>query len=50
MLVVIDCLLKKSVFISCYKITIAEEMASLFIYYIWRYFGPLNSIILDRGP
>jgi hypothetical protein len=34
MLVVIDRLSKESVFIPCYKTTTAEEMASLFIYYI----------------
>jgi transposase InsO family protein len=49
-LVVIDRLLKESVFIPCYKTTIAKKMASLFIYYIWRYFGPPDSIISDRGP
>jgi hypothetical protein len=49
-LVVINYLLKKSISISYYKIITAEEIASLFIYYIWRYFGPPDSIILDRGP
>jgi transposase InsO family protein len=49
-LVVIDRLSKESVFIPCYKTTTAEEMASLFIYHIWRYFGPPDSIISDRGP
>jgi hypothetical protein len=48
-LVVIDRLLKESVFIPCYKTTTAKEMAFLFIYYIWRYFGPLDFIISDRG-
>jgi hypothetical protein len=49
-LVVINRLLKKSISISCYKTTTAEEMALLFIYYIWRYFGPPDSIVSDRGP
>ncbi len=49
-LVIIDHLSKESVSIPCYKTTTAKEMASLFIYYVWRYFGPLDSIILDRGP
>ncbi len=49
-LVVIDRLSKESISIPCYKTTIAEEMASLFIYYVWRYFGPLDSIISDWGP
>jgi hypothetical protein len=50
MLVIINRLLKESVFIPCYKTTTVKEIASLFIYYIWRYFRPLDFIILDRGP
>jgi hypothetical protein len=49
-LVVIDYLLKKSISIPCYKTTTAKKIALLFIYYIWRYFGPLDSIVSDRGP
>jgi hypothetical protein len=49
MLVVIDCLLKESVFIPCYKTITAKEIAFLFIYYIWRYFRPSDFIISDRG-
>jgi hypothetical protein len=49
-LMVIDRLSKESVFIPCYKTTIAKKMAFLFIYYIWRYFGPSDSIISDREP
>jgi transposase InsO family protein len=49
-LVVIDRLSKESISIPCYKTTTAEEMASLFIYHVWRYFGPPDSIISDRGP
>jgi hypothetical protein len=48
-LVIMDCLLKESISIPCYKTTTAKEMASLFIYYVWHYFGPLDSIVLDRG-
>jgi hypothetical protein len=33
-LIIINYLLKKSISISCYKTTTAEEMALLFIYYI----------------
>jgi hypothetical protein len=50
MLVVIDRLSKKSVSIPCYKTTTAKKIASLFIYHIWRYFGPSDSIISDHGP
>jgi transposase InsO family protein len=49
-LVVVDRLSKESISIPCYKTTTAEEMASLFIYHIWRYFGPPDSIVSDRGP
>src|SRR6266536_2677299 len=48
-LVVMDRLSKESISIPCHKTTTAEEMASLFIYHVWRYFGPLDSIISDRG-
>jgi transposase InsO family protein len=49
-LVVMDRLSKESISIPCHKTTTAEEMASLFIYHIWRYFGPPDSIVSDRGP
>ena len=49
MLVIIDRLLKESISIPYYKTTTTKEIASLFIYYVWRYFGPLDSIVLDRG-
>ena len=48
-LVVMDYLLKESISIPCYKTTIAKEMALLFIYHVWHYFGPLDSIVLDQG-
>ena len=48
-LVIMDYLLKESVSIPCYKTTTAKEMASLFIYHMWHYFGPLDSIVLDCG-
>jgi hypothetical protein len=49
-LIIINYLLKKSISIPCYKIITAEEIALLFIYYIWRYFGPPDSIVSDREP
>ena len=49
-LVIMDRLSKESISIPCHKTTTAEEMASLFIYHIWRYFGPPDSIVSDRGP
>src|SRR6266536_431634 len=49
-LVIMDRLSKESISIPCHKTTTAEEMASLFIYHVWRYFGPPDSIVSDRGP
>jgi hypothetical protein len=49
MLVIIDYLLKESISIPCYKTTTTKEIASLFIYHVWRYFSPLDSIVLDYG-
>jgi hypothetical protein len=37
-LVIMDRLSKEFVSIPCNKTTTAEEMASLFIYHVWRYF------------
>jgi hypothetical protein len=49
-LIIINRLLKKFIFIFCYKTITAKEIILLFIYYIWRYFKSLDSIILDRKP
>jgi hypothetical protein len=46
-LVVVDRLSKESVSIPCHKATPAKEMASLFIYHVWRYFGLPDSIVSD---
>src|SRR6266487_3023995 len=48
-LVIIDHLSKESISIPCHKTTTTKEMAFLFICYVWRYFGPLDSIVSDRG-
>jgi hypothetical protein len=50
MLVIIDHLSKESISIPCHKTTTTKEIASLFIYHVWHYFSPLDSIILDHGP
>jgi hypothetical protein len=46
-LVIVDRLNKKLIFLSCYKTTIARDLAWIFIVYIWRYYSALNLIILD---
>ncbi len=48
-LVIMDRLSKESISIPCHKTTTTEEMAFLFICYVWRYFSPLDSIVSDRG-
>ena len=48
--VVIDRLSKQAVSVPCHKTINAEQMAQLFITYVYRYFGPPESIVSDRGP
>src|SRR6266536_2958901 len=48
--VVIDRLSKQAVSIPCHKTITAEDMAWLYIVFIYRYFGPPASIVSDRGP
>jgi hypothetical protein len=42
-----DRLSKEYISIPYHKTTTTKEMASLFIYHIWCYFGPLDSIVSD---
>jgi hypothetical protein len=48
--VVIDRLSKQAVSTLYYKTITAKEIARLYITHIYRYYGPLMSIVLDRGP
>ena len=48
--VVIDYFNKQAVFLFCYKIVTAEDIARLYIDAIFRYKGSSESIISDRGP
>ena len=48
--VIIDRLSKQAISIPYHKTIIAEEMAQLYITYVYRYHGPLETIVLDRGP
>ncbi len=48
--VVIDRLSKQGISIPCFHTTTAEDMARLYITYVYRYVGPLVSIVSDRGP
>ena len=48
--VVVDRLGKRPVSAPCHKTTTAEEMARIFIDKVYRYFGPPDTIVSDRGP
>jgi transposase InsO family protein len=48
--VVIDQLGKRAYSIPCQKTIIAKGMARLFIIYVWRTHGPLDTIVSDCGP
>jgi hypothetical protein len=48
--VVIDYFNKQAVFLPCYKTVTAEDIARLYIDVIYRYKGPPDSIVFDRGP
>ena len=41
---------KRPFLIPYYKNINAKEAAQLYIYYVYRIYGPLDTIILDRGP
>ena len=48
--VVVDCFSKQAVSLPYYKTVTAEDMARLYIDAIYRYKGPPDSIVSDRGP
>ncbi len=47
--VIINRLSKQAISMPCYKTVIAEDIARLFISHVYRYYGPLQTIVLDRG-
>lgn len=48
-LVFIDRLSKQAISIPCKKTVTATDLASLYIYHIYRYYGPPQTIVSDRG-
>ena len=51
MLIVFICRLsKRSISIPCQKNTDAKETARIYIDRVWRYYGPADTIVSDRGP
>src|SRR5208282_1753950 len=47
--VVVDRLSKQAISIPCYKTATAKDMARLYIYHVYRYYGAAESIVSDRG-
>ena len=48
--VVIDRLSKQAISIPCQKTCTSEQMARLYIQYVYRYHGAPDSMVSDRGP
>ena len=49
-LVIVDRLGKRPFSIPCKKTVNAKETARLYIYYVYRIYGPPDTIVSDRGP
>ena len=47
--VVMDRLSKQPISTPYYKTATAEDMAKIYLRTVYRYYGPLVSIVLDRG-
>jgi transposase InsO family protein len=48
--VVVDRFGKRTISIPCHKTIDAKETARLFIHYVYRFYGPPDTIVSDRGP
>ena len=48
--VVVDRLSKQAISTPCHKQVTTEDIAKMYITHIYRYYGPLESIVSDRGP
>jgi hypothetical protein len=48
--VVVDRLSKQAISTPCYKQVTAKDMARMYITHIYRYYGPPETIVSDRGP
>ena len=49
-LIIVDRFAKRTFSIPCFKNIDAKESARLFIHYVYRIYGPPDSIVSDRGP
>jgi hypothetical protein len=48
--VVVDRLSKQAISAPCFQTVTAEDMAKLFISHVYKYYRPLQTIVLDRRP
>ena len=48
--VLVDRFEKHTISILCYKTIDAKEAAWLFIYYVYQFYGPPDTIVSDCGP
>ena len=48
-MIVVDCFGKCLFLILCYKDIDAKEAARLYIYYVYRIYGPPDTIVSDHG-
>jgi hypothetical protein len=48
--VVVDRLSKQAISTPCFKTATAEDMARMFLSHVYRYYGPPQTIVSDRGP
>jgi len=48
-IILVDRFSKRLFLIFCYKDIDAKEVARLYIHYIYRIYGPLETIIFNRG-
>jgi protein involved in ribonucleotide reduction len=49
-LVFIDRLTKRAISVPCHKSATTVQIARLYIYHVYRYFGPPDTTASDRGP
>ena len=49
-IIIVDRFSKRLFLIPCYKNINAKEAARLFIHYVYQIYGPLDTIISNRGP
>ena len=49
-IILVDCFSKRPFLIPYYKNIDTKEAARLYIYYVYRIYRPLDTIVLDYGP